>query len=195
MSGPDIPAGDLPASILLQAPGFGDGGVDACVDLVVAAEPSNVLFVSYGGDPSERLARCRERGLDPEATMAVVVGDVGGGVDGFDAVETLSAPSDLTGLGIAVTEALADVEGRTAVCLDSVTALLQYVDFETAFEFLHVFVGRCYRQEAVGHLHVDPGAHDEQTVAKLASLVDGRVVVAEDGSVDSRSASIRDWEE
>jgi len=196
MSGPDIPAGELPASILLEAPGFGDAGVDACAELVAAADPENVLFVSYGGDPSDRLARCRERGVDPDAAMAIVVGEVRGGVDGgFDAVEGLAAPSDLTGLGIAVTDALADVEGTTAVCLDSVTSLLQYVDLETAFEFLHVFVGRCYRQNAVGHLHVDPGAHDAQTVAQLASLVDGRVVVDEDGSVASASASIRDWNE
>lgn len=190
----ELPAGELPSSILLEASGFGDAADDVCARLVAVADSANVLFVSYGGDPSTRLARCRELDVDPAAAMAIVVGEVGGAVDGaFDAVETLAAPSDLTGLGIAVTEALAGVEGGTAVCFDSVTALLQYVDAETAFEFLHVLVGRCYRQDAVVHLHVDPGAHDGRLVAQLASLVDGRVAVDDDGSIASASPSIRGW--
>lgn len=184
----------MPSSILLEAPGVGDVEVDACAALVAAADADNVLFVSYGGDPSHRLAQCRESGVDPAAAIAIVVGEVRGSVDGdFDAVEGLSAPSDLTGLGIAVSDAVSDVQGRTAVCFDSVTQLTQYVDLETAYEFLHVFVGRLYRHDAVGHLHVDPGAHDEQTIAQLASLVDGRVVVEDDGSVASTSGSLRGW--
>lgn len=191
MTDPDLAAGALPASILVESSGFAGGGTAACPKLVAAADPDAVLFVSYGADPSARLASVRELGADPDAALAILVGEAGAPAGDFDGVETVSAPSDLTGLGIAISEALSGGDGRTAVCLDSVTSLLQYVDVETAFEFLHVFVGRCYRRDAIGHLHVDPGAHDDRTVAQFASLVDGRVAVDEDGSIASASASIR----
>lgn len=191
MSNPDLSAGDLPASMLLESPGFGDASTAACAAVVAAADPDAVVFVSYGTDPSDRLASVREHGADPDTTLAILVGEGGAPAGDFDGVETLPTPSDLTGLGIAITEALGEVDGRTAVCFDSVTSLLQYVDLETAFEFLHVFVGRCYRGNAIGHLHVDPGAHDDRTVARLASLVDGRVVVDEDGQIASVSPSVR----
>jgi len=188
-----LPQGPQPASVLLLAPGFGDGDVAVCGGLLAEDEATNLLYVSWASDPSDRLASAREHGADPATTAAIVIGDARSTPEGFDAVETINAPTDLTGVGIAVTELLSSVEGPSAVCFDSVTSLLQYVDVETAFEFLHVFAGRLYRHDAVGHLHMDPGAHDDQVVARVASLVDGRVRVGEDGGVESASASLRDW--
>lgn len=188
-----LPEGEQPASVLLLAPGFGEGDTDVCSELLAASEALNLLFVSWANDPSDRLQHARSAGAGGGTTGAIVIGETRDAPTGFDAVETVGAPTDLTGVGIAVTELLSGVEGTTAVCFDSVTSLLQYVDVETAFEFLHVFAGRLYRHDAVGHLHMDPGAHDEQVVARVASLVDGRVRVDDEGDVASAAASLRNW--
>lgn len=190
MTTPDIPEGEQPHAVLVLAPGFGDVDDHVCATLLGAAEASEVLYVGYAGDPSDRLAHFREHVGGADATRAVFVGETSpDAAESFDAVETVSTPTDLTGVGIAITELLADAEGPTAVCFDSVTSLLQYVAFDTAYEFLHVVLGRLYSHDAVGHVHVDPTAHDDVVVERLSSLVDGRVEVDADGQVvDLRSA-------
>jgi hypothetical protein len=191
---PDLPDGDHPATVLVLAPGFGDADAAGCAGLLADSGAENLLYVTWSGDPSDRLAHVSEHADDVKAARAVVVGDLSGPPSGpFDAVETVNAPTDLTGVGIAVTELLAESEGSTAVCFDSVTSLFQYVDVDTAYEFLHVFAGRLYRNDAVGHFHMDPGAHDEQVVAQIASLVDGQLELDEDGAVVDASTSLRDW--
>ncbi|MFC4359484.1 hypothetical protein ACFO0N_16190 [Halobium salinum] len=105
-------------------------------------------------------------------------------------VRAVSTPTDLTGLGIAINEYLhrwRSTEGRTVVCFDSVTALVQYVDLETTFEFLHVVTGRVYAAGGLAHFHMNPLAHDERTVESVASLVDAVVELDEDGVVSVRS--------
>ena len=194
MALPDLPDGDQPATVLVLAPGFGDAGAAGCSGLFAESGAENLLYVTWSGDPSDRLAHVRDHTSGVEKARAVVVGDLSGPPSGpFDAVETVNAPTDLTGVGIAVTELLSRTEGTSAVCFDSVTALLQYVDLDTAFEFLHVFAGRLHQHHAVGHFHMDPGAHDPQVVAQVSSLVDGKLELADDGSVTDAAASLRKW--
>jgi hypothetical protein len=194
MSIPDLPNGAQPASVLLLAPGFGDASTAGCSGLLADSGAENLLYVTWSGDPSGRLAHVRKHAEAANRARAVVVGALTGQPEGpFDAVESVNAPTDLTGVGIAVTELLSDAEGRTAVCFDSVTALLQYVNLDTAFEFLHVFAGRLNRHDAVGHFHMDPGAHDDQLVAQVASLVDGRLEIDDDGAVIDAASSLREW--
>lgn len=84
------------------------------------------------------------------------------------------APDDLTGLGIRLSEFLADRTEATqsAICFDSLTTLLQYSDLEAAYQFLHVITGRIHATESAGCFHLDPSAHDEQTVETMKSLFD-----------------------
>lgn len=194
MSAPDFPSGEPPHSVLLLAPGFGDGADHACTDLLAASAAPNVLYVSYSGDPADRRAHFAEHADAGATARAVIVGEGADGGDEFDRVETVSAPTDLTGLGIAINEQLDAADGPSAVCFDSVTSLLQYVEVDTAYEFLHVVLGRLYSNDAVGHLHMDPTAHDDEVVERITSLVDGRVRLAEDGAVEEARASLRNWE-
>lgn len=86
------------------------------------------------------------------------------------AVET----SDLTGLGIGINEALSR-RGRDApvgLGFDSVTSLIHAVDFERVFRFLHVLTARVAHTGAIAFYHVDPTAHDPQTVTSLTYLFD-----------------------
>jgi 2C-methyl-D-erythritol 2,4-cyclodiphosphate synthase len=86
---------------------------------------------------------------------------------------TVSEPGDLTGIGIKMNKALSaweDDDARTHVCFDSLTTLLQYVDTRRAFQYLHVTTKRVESAGAIAHYHIDPEAHDEQTLATIESL-------------------------
>lgn len=172
-------------TILLCASSVGGGANGACVDLLDVAPPSelNVLWVSYTRAPDACLSTWRTHATGAPGQRAVLaLGEQHRGAGaGEVAVEVVDDPGDLTGLGIAVSRYLEEWDGSTALCLDSLTALLQYVELETAYEFLHVLCERLYDADAVGHFHLDPAAHEERAVTAFASLVDARVTVSADG--------------
>jgi hypothetical protein len=166
---------------------------------LLPADPAslNVLAVQYTHGPDGWLDEWREHvGESPGRTTVVSVGDGrrgaaaadGGGTNygGDDAGSTVSiveSPDDLTGLGITIGSHLErgeEYSGLTLVTLDSLTVLLQYVDLKRTFRFLHVMVNRVKSAGAIGHYHMDPDAHDEQTVTTLASVFDA-VARYEDG--------------
>lgn len=180
---------------LLLAPSFVGDEEGTCIDLLRpgSAAAQNVLLVSYTKSPDAQLRRWRTHADQQPANLGIVsVEDSTRSVaaaNGGDAlgpagpIETVSNPNDLTGLGIRITEFLTgwDDDHRTVVCVDSLTAMLQYVDLETAYEFLHIVTGRFAALDAQAHFHMDPGAHDEQTVESVVSLMDAVVEVGDDG--------------
>ncbi|MFB6142616.1 MAG: hypothetical protein ABEJ30_04655 [Halorientalis sp.] len=188
MTGSDF-AADLgeARTILLKAPPMSGRTDEVCADLLAVDDPgeTSVLWVSFTTPAPQCLAEWRaHHDVDPAAYGVIAVGDTpgAGAADDLDpaVVESISTPSDLTGIGIAVGEFLADMDGPVAVCVDSLTALLQYVDVETAYEFLHALTGRLNNAGAVAHFHVDPHAHDERTVDVLLSLFDAEVDLSGD---------------
>ena len=194
-------------STLLLSSSFADE--EHCAELLHpdAAADTNVLWVSYTKSPDQQLRRWREHTDDRPAEMGMVsvedstrsVAAEAGGNGGPSGpslpaanapVETVNSPNDLTGLGIRITEFLTDWEdndNQTVVCFDSLTALLQYVELETAYEFLHIITGRIAKTDAFAHFHMDPDAHDDQTVEIVTSLMDGVVEVGENDEVSVRS--------
>jgi len=178
--------GDV-TNILLGAPSMGQGSEDICVDLLSEGDPGDlkVLWVSFTKPADACLAQWRERHEDDPASFgAIVVGDTVGDPAGGDIsenrVQRITNPSDLTGIGIKVGEFVNAQSGQIVVCVDSLTALLQYVDLETAYEFLHALTGQLYSAGAVSHFHIDPSAHDEETVDTLLSLFDASVELGGD---------------
>ncbi|WP_129114309.1 DUF7504 family protein [Halegenticoccus tardaugens] len=180
------------SSVLLLAPSLSETECDVCTDLLRPhdAANENVLWVSYTRSPDAQLRRWRTHADARPAAIGIVsvgesmraVGAVGSdaGAVGSAAgpIETVANPNDLTGLGIAINEYLLRWEGngnRTIACFDSLTALLQYVELETAYEFLHVLTGHLYAADAVAHFHMDPNAHESRAVESVASLCDAVV--------------------
>jgi len=166
--------------VMLGDPSMG-GSDEACAHHLAQASPGDVsvLWVSFT-DPAEA---CLERwrnvhDVDPAEFGVVVVGETTGAGSGDidpQAVEVVSNASDLTGIGIKIGEFISGRDEQIAVCFDSLTALLQYVDLETAYEFLHALTGQLYSAGAVSHFHIDTAAHDDRTVETLLSLFDARV--------------------
>jgi len=129
-----------------------------------------VLFVGYGDSTADAF---RDR-------LAWVV-DAPPPVRGLGVGEDVEA-GDLTGQGIAVAEAFSP---ETAVCLDGIDVLLEDLDREPVFQFVHSLAERCAQAGATMHLHVDPDAVDDRAVAALSTLMDA-VVHLEDDDVTVR---------
>jgi hypothetical protein len=148
-----------------------------------APEP-NVLFVTY----TRQTADCVTQVDGGASNVGVVtVGDTADSVDQDDVVtESVTTASDLTGLGIQMGQFLTEWNSPVFVCFDSLTSMLQYVDFETAYEFLHAITGQIHASDARAHFHIDPSAHDEKQVAGITSLFDASVSIGDETSVRTR---------
>ncbi len=188
---PDL--GDLSgvSNVLLLAPSFGTRS-DACLDLLTQSPPerTNVIAVTFTKSPAEWVEEWESHaGASPARGGIVSVGQADAAVDDPAwAVTTVENPGDLTGIGIELSELLsgvastADDGDQLVVCFDSVTSLLQYADLQRTFRFLHVVTGRVKTVGGVGHYHLDPEAHDSQTLATLKGLFDAVAEVGEDGA-------------
>ncbi len=184
-------------TVMLGAPSMTSGTDEACVDMLTQAAPgdASVLWVSFTTPAGACLDRWRSvHGTDPRDFGVIIVGETVGGGGNADidsqAVQTISNASDLTGIGIKVGEFISGRDERIAVCFDSLTALLQYVDLETAYEFLHALTGQLHSVGAVSHFHIDPNAHEQRTIDTLLSLFDAEVRLREDGTADVRTRNL-----
>lgn len=176
-------------NVLLLAPSVGNAERDACTGMLAHhdATDGRAIHVLYMESAIER-HRLIESRLPHHPVASAVVAVGAGGVVGKRGpeppaedyhVERLTDPADLTGLGMALNDALGEwaVAGDVTLCFDSLSILLQYADTERVFRFLHVLTNRLTELGASTHFHLDPAAHDERTIAQLAQAFDNRVSV------------------
>ncbi|WP_458210661.1 helix-turn-helix transcriptional regulator [Haladaptatus sp. NG-SE-30] len=71
---------------------------------------------------------------------------------------------------------------QPVVSVQTLTVLLEYVDFDTAFRYLHILTHRVQAAGAVGYFQMDPDIHDPETINTLKTLFDVVVEVSEDGA-------------
>lgn len=193
-SKPDLSQLEGVSNVLLLAPSLGSHGTDAGLRLLTRTPPeqTNVLAVSYVDTPAEFVGRWNDAaGAAPARGGFVTVGEADSSLDDPAwAVRAVENPSDLTGVGIELSELLSGMasavgdDEHIAFCFNSVTSLLQYADVQRTFRFLHVVTGRVKTVGGFGHYHLDPEAHDRQTLATLKGLFDAVVEVDEDGGWD-----------
>lgn len=193
-NGPDLSELDGAANILLLAPSLGSRGRDAGMEILARTPPekTNVLTVTYTESASEFVDRWNERnGTDPSRGGIVAVGQSDARINNSSwAVRAVENPSDLTGVGIELSELLSGManavgdDEHIAVCFNSITSLLQYADVQRTFRFLHVVTGRVKTVGGVGHYHIDPEAHDRKTLATLKGLFNAVAEVDDDGNWD-----------
>lgn len=174
-------AGELAGAerTLFLSPALGDGEArQACHD-VMTRQSDELLFVSLVQSVDDVVSEWR--GTPGVESLAVVTVDTrrGGataetGTPGGVRTRYVSSPDDLTGMGIAITQALEGFDGPApAVCFDSLTVLLQYADVEQTFRFLHVLSRYLADAGATFHAHLDPATQEDQTLSTLATLFDG----------------------
>lgn len=162
--------------------GHADGGATVAV---TTEEP--------GGDVRDRFERFAGPAYD--ADRFAVVDCTGGPSDGLredGPDQRVSSPSDLTGVGIALTRALNGLDGGEAgyrLLFDSLSTLLSYRDGETTFKFAHTVCSRLREAGALGLFTFDPGAHDDRTANTLRRTFDGAVEL--DPGEESPRARVR----
>lgn len=184
------------SNVLLLEPGGREWDGGACAELLASGGgTTRVLAVTYT-DPS--IAHLDEfesvAGHRPAEVSIVSVDETATEprtetVDGMT-IRSVGPADNLTGVAAAVSECLGAWSERAApdddlvFCFDSLTAMLQSVSRERAFRFLHVLTRRLEQAGAVGHYHVEPGRHDEQTIATLSPLFDATIEVTADDDVE-----------
>ncbi|SIR57462.1 hypothetical protein SAMN05421858_2899 [Haladaptatus litoreus] len=197
-----VPASlDGESSILVLAPSMSTEADETCIDLLTQApsEQENVLWVTFTRSPDGCLQDwLSHAGGRPANLRFLSVGETVRSVAASSSmqetpneavIDTLSNPGDLTGLGIKVSEILQQWHGNsyeTVACFHSLTALLQYSDVQTVYKFLHVLTGRFATAGVSAHFHLDPEAHDSQTINTLKTLFDA-VAELEDGDWSVRT--------
>jgi len=183
-------------NVLLLAPSVGGHEDDVCGELLHGpSDRERALLVTCMESPAERLAvwTDHEDGRPEDATVidveadarstaaAAAAGDAPNAV-----VESVGAEVDLAGLGDVIDRHLAEfgADGDTAVCVHSVSDLLQRADEAAVFKFLEVLTSTVERAGAVGHYHLNPDVHDPETIRTFEVLFDS--------VVDLRTANVAD---
>ena len=179
-------------NLLVLTSSFDSAGVEACGDLLTDGDTAEttIVAVTYRRSAREWIEQWYDHAEAPPARGLVVgVGDgTAASLDDLDVpgrdhwtATAVDNAGDLTGLGIAVSDLLDRTSGPVRFCFDSLTALLQYNDLKPAFRFCHALRGRVEAADAVGHYHLDPAAHDEQTLATVMGLFDASIEPGDDG--------------
>lgn len=186
------------ANILILAPTMDHLEEEACGSLLDVSAPDETTFlsVSLSDAPDDRLDIWRtyvspnlpaRSGFitagDQTRSVAATDGGSTASPSGNLRIEAISSPADLTGLGMKMSDLLADLvdeDHQLVVCFHSITTLLQYVDLQKVFRFLHVVTGRLKATNAVTHFHMDPSVHDERELNTITTLYDAVMEPDED---------------
>lgn len=187
---------DAVHNVLLLVPPLHRADLDGCIELLTptSVESLNVWSLGLTLSPDKRVENWhRAVGERPGAFKVVSVGEhphekaeavaAGYGFEPEPHFVEIPYGGDLTQIGIeliAALDAWAENDRQTVVCVHSLTALLQYVEAETAFRFLKSFTDRVEQAGAIAHYHMNPGAHDDAVVSNVEELFDA--MVAYDGN-------------
>jgi KaiC/GvpD/RAD55 family RecA-like ATPase len=186
--------GAEPGSILFVAGPALTATEDLALSMVLSGATSGegMLFVATNTASADLLDRCEELspGFDEAPVGVVDCGEYDRDEPRFDArVESLSTPSDLTGMGIKFSTLYSSLHGesggRVRTALVNVSTLFMYTDLRTLFRFLHTLSGRIEATGGIGVFVVDPSTHDEQSVSTLTQLCDGRIDVRDPETGDA----------
>ncbi|SHL65809.1 helix-turn-helix transcriptional regulator [Haladaptatus paucihalophilus] len=180
------------SNVLVLAPLTPDGN-RAHMELVASTRPENVSLaaVTYTQPPGQWLGDWeRSVGRSPrevrfihasgmaqsetydEQTSNTVTTEV---VDPTDPMEIIVPLSDRL-------KEWSNGETQPVVSVQTLTVLLEYVDFDTAFRYLHILTHRIQAAGGIGYFQMDPDIHDPETTNTLKTLFDVVVEISDNGA-------------
>lgn len=175
-------------NVLLLVPPMHPGDLDGCLDLLSVKDPSELNVWSFGVtlSPDHRVEQWeRSVGESPGAfriVSATSMADdeaqdlaVAYGFDPEPNIFTIRNPGALPRIGLALQDALDEWEEndrQTVVCFHSISSLSQYASTKEIYQLLNTMTSEITEAGALAHYHLDPGAHDEATVAQYRGLFD-----------------------
>ncbi len=173
------------SNLLLLGPSVNQAVDRACLDHLPTGPPAHIIAVNFSPSPGTWLERYDTHANQDPSAVVLVTTNVSAVDTEYDwplAVEELSSPADLTGIGMIISKYLErwHDRGRVALCFDSLTALLQYDDLQNVYRFLHIISTRLAGADATAHFHLDPMTQDDQTVSTLRAPFDAVATYDED---------------
>lgn len=106
-------------------------------------------------------------------------------------IERVNAYTDFSRIGILISQALADLDGSlpTVACFHGIETLVQSVDAEPLFKFLHIITNELSMADVTAHYQIDRDRHP-QTVSTIEPLFEQSVTVSADGyDIETQSGS------
>jgi len=138
---------------------------EGCTPLIVSInQPCQVLVKSYA-----------KEGISPDQYYVVdAVTHYSGGTAIMDPhIRYVNHPSDLTGLGIAITELLKQIPSpRKCIIFDSVSMLLIHIPTVTASKFLHFVVNKLKISDISGIFLCVENGLDPVILSQMSAFVD-----------------------
>jgi hypothetical protein len=176
------------ANLLVHVSGDSGAQLDRCLQQLSSFPPAetNVLVISYTTPVEAWVSEWAARAVDLPAELCIAylspnsascrTSQTGEPLPTGGELSVITAhPSDLTGLGIRVTEQLKQWSGngyQTVLYVDSLTPPLMYTDLETVFRFLHVLTSQVRAVGGIGYYHLDPASHGSTVQNTLTQLFD-----------------------
>ena len=158
--------------------------------------PADPIVVMTTDDPASRIRTpFEDRSVRFDPTTFRIVDATGAPGDSDPAVHRVSSPADLTGMGVAFTQAIDQMgtPDRLRLGFVSISTLLQYVDAERAFSFLHVLSRRTSAAGYLGVYSIDPTTHEDRFVNVVTSIFDAAIEIRErDGDRELRVRGLSD---
>lgn len=185
-------------NLLVTGPSL--GGTRNLVMRLLACQPDEGLLLvttDLGGE--QAIADYQENGGQyVTSRMAVVDCTQDSRDDDGRNVHAVSAPSDLTGIGIAFSSLYEQLYGagieRVRTGLYTLAPLVMYAEeIQPLYRFLHTMTGRIRTADGLGVSAIDPETQDEKTFRTLTQPFDARIQLRErDGTPELRCRGLPD---
>ncbi|AZH25224.1 RAD55 family ATPase [Haloplanus aerogenes] len=192
----DIDSLDQGMNVLVSGPPM--SGKRRLVFDLLAPEtvPADPIVVMTTDDPDSRIrTQFEDRDVRFDPSTFRVVDATGAPGDSEPSIHRVSSPADLTGMGVAFTQAVDQMgtPDRLRLGFVSISTLLQYVDAERAFSFLHVLSRRTSAAGYLGVYSIDPTTHEDRFVNVVTSIFDAAIEIREeDGGRELRVRGLSD---
>lgn len=171
------------------------GKRELALQLLAAPYEADEGILCITTDTAETVYRDLKRhvGSLDRGRVGIIDASGSGGREFLDiTIESVSSPRDLTGISIgsAKLTQLFEEQGITDIRygLISVSTLLQHLDSQTVFQFLHVYTKRISDTGGLGIYTLDSDSHDATVVNTVTGQFDGVVELREtdEGAIEYR---------
>ncbi|ACV10832.1 hypothetical protein Huta_0645 [Halorhabdus utahensis DSM 12940] len=176
------------SNVLCISPEISTSKEECCQELLTRCGiPDRIVGVTVASSPGGRMAEWGNA-INPMTTELTFIDVSHGGrsaamsADGFGGqngalVDVVEVPEvDLRDIGKEITNQLdSDSNETVAVCIDSLTDLLQFESEETLSRFLHVLTTRVNESGVAAHYHIDAHGHPERVFETLSPLFEATV--------------------